>query len=265
MSAAPARSFTRLAVAIIIAALVISASALSYASFESTVTQTVTVGNDTMPNQPCSTEIYPTLTAGPADGNVPVLLMSPSTTGYVCITYQTAWQGNPSRFSSSWGSSSSDPYLVNGTFPLLPFLVVTYEGCGDPTASTTSTATVTRTESTTTTLTATATGGSSCMQIIYHSFDVGAVPSSITPTGTMDYFTVVYSVTAPSNSTGFYDSSAPWTGCLGMPMAVGYSASRVNGSDFTPQPVVECPAQPYSPVAEYVTGMSVTYVNLLSP
>lgn len=40
MSTAPARSFTRLAIAIVIAAVVISASALSYASFESTVTRT---------------------------------------------------------------------------------------------------------------------------------------------------------------------------------------------------------------------------------
>ena len=93
MSAAPTRSFTRLAVAVFVAALVISASALSYASFESTVTQTITVGNDTTPNQPCSSEIYPTLTSGPADENVPVLLMSPNTTGYVCVTYQTAWGG----------------------------------------------------------------------------------------------------------------------------------------------------------------------------
>ena len=122
---------------------------------------------------------------------------------------------------------------------MIPFLVVTYEGCSGPT------------------------GGASCNQIIYHSFDVGVVPSSITPTGTMDYFTVVYSVTAPSNSTGFYDSSAPWIGCEGMPMAVGYSASQVSASDFTQQPVVFCPAQPYTPVAEYVTGMSVTYVDLL--
>jgi hypothetical protein len=42
MSTAPTRNFTRLAVAIIMAAVIVSASALSYASFGSTVTKTVT-------------------------------------------------------------------------------------------------------------------------------------------------------------------------------------------------------------------------------
>jgi len=42
MDAAPVRNFTRLAIAIIIAALVISAAALSYSSLEATVTKTLT-------------------------------------------------------------------------------------------------------------------------------------------------------------------------------------------------------------------------------
>jgi hypothetical protein len=41
MSVTPVRSFTRLAFAIVIAAVVISASVLSYSSFEETVTRTV--------------------------------------------------------------------------------------------------------------------------------------------------------------------------------------------------------------------------------
>jgi hypothetical protein len=42
LSSAPLRSYTRIAIAIVIAAVVLSASALSYASFEATVTRTVT-------------------------------------------------------------------------------------------------------------------------------------------------------------------------------------------------------------------------------
>jgi hypothetical protein len=42
LSAPPARNFTRLAVSIIIAAVLVSASALSYSSFEATTTRTVT-------------------------------------------------------------------------------------------------------------------------------------------------------------------------------------------------------------------------------
>ena len=79
----------------------------------------------------------------------------------------------------------------------------------------------------------------------------------------MNFVTIVYVITALSNSTGFYDETAPWTGCIGMPMAVGYSASQVNASDFTQPPFHGCFVQLFVPVAEYATGMNVTYVNLL--
>lgn len=76
----------------------------------------------------------------------------------------------------------------------------------------------------------------------------------------MNYVTIVYIITALGNSTGFYSESAPWTGCFGMPMAVGYSASQVNASDFfLPQPPVHgCFVLLSNPIAEYVT-----YVNLI--
>ena len=47
METQPVRNFTRVAVAIVVAAIVISAAALSYSSFESTVTKTVFTGTDT--------------------------------------------------------------------------------------------------------------------------------------------------------------------------------------------------------------------------
>jgi hypothetical protein len=74
---------------------------------------------------------------------------------------------------------------------------------------------------------------------------------------------VIYDYTALNNSTGFYDETAPWTGCLGMPMAVGHPASQVNATDFTLAVwLPECPPIGLNPVAEYTAGMNVTYVNI---
>jgi hypothetical protein len=80
MSATPTRSFTRLAFAIVIAALVISASALSYASFEATVTRTVTTTGN-----PSSTTTISTSTesTGPS---------SSSSTGTVIVPQGTTYQ-----------------------------------------------------------------------------------------------------------------------------------------------------------------------------
>jgi hypothetical protein len=55
LSTTPARDFTRLAVAIVVAAVVISASALSYSSFERTVTTTSTVTFETVNTTSCTT------------------------------------------------------------------------------------------------------------------------------------------------------------------------------------------------------------------
>ena len=49
MSATPARSYTRLAIAVVVAAVVISASVLSYSSFEATVTVTTTAATSSAP------------------------------------------------------------------------------------------------------------------------------------------------------------------------------------------------------------------------
>lgn len=166
--------------------------------------------------------------------NEPVLLMDPNSTGYVCVTYQTAWQGNAALYSFD-SSYSSSPFITNGTYTFYPFTVANYYGCGEPPLA--------------------------CSEVIYHAFKVEALPSSVRPMGIMDYVTVVYSLTTPSNSTGFYSQSAPWTGCQGLPMEVGYSASQVNASDFTKVPSIECPVQLFVPVAEYVTGMNVTHIN----
>jgi hypothetical protein len=70
------------------------------------------------------------------------------------------------------------------------------------------------------------------------------------------------------NTTRFVRNSRATIGfsmCIGMPMAVGYSAAQVNASDFPQPPSHSCFVQLFDPVAEYVTGMNVTYVNALQP
>ncbi|MDV3292637.1 MAG: hypothetical protein LYZ70_00015 [Nitrososphaerales archaeon] len=165
--------------------------------------------------------------------------MRPNSTGYVCVTYQTARQGNQTLYLSD-STYNSYPLLVNGTYRFNPILPTKYK-CS------------------------TANGIISCEQTISQSFKVRVLPSSMRPSASMNYVTVVYAVNALSNATGFYDESAPWTGCIGMPMAVGYSASQVNASDFTQPPPHSCFVQLFVPVAEYATGMNVTYINRLQP
>jgi len=158
--------------------------------------------------------------------------MSPNSTGYVCVTYVTAWSGNPSEFVSRLISFG----LPNGTISLSPFLVFSDPVCITPTCG------------------------------ISHSFNISVLPSSYTLSNETNYFTVVFVVKALSNSTGFYDVSAPGgPGCMGaIPMAVGYSASQVNASDFTGLPPTNCPAIPiwlYRPVADYASDMNVVFIK----
>jgi hypothetical protein len=89
---------------------------------------------------------------------------------------------------------------------------------------------------------------------------ISALPSSIQPSASTNYVTVVYTVSALSNSTGFYDSSAPFQHCSGMPMAVGYSAAQVNASDFAPRIVHPCVFLPFFPSSVSVIGMNATFI-----
>ena len=66
-------------------------------------------------------EVWNSSNPTPYEEHTPVLLMSPNTTGYVCVTYQTAWQGNQTLYHSDPAYSSS-PFLVNGSYtPCLSF------------------------------------------------------------------------------------------------------------------------------------------------
>jgi hypothetical protein len=239
------RHYAYVAIAIVMASAVISTALIFVTpTLQGTKTATETsiassVQTSISVYQPCDNYVWNASSSTPNNGSVPVLLMRPNSTGYICVVYQTAWQGNQSLYQSD-SMYNSYPFLVNGTYQFRPFLVDNYR-CS------------------------TANGISSCVQTTSHSFKITVLPDSIRPSASMNYVTVIFTVNALSNSTGFYDESAPWTACVSMPMAVGYSVSQVNASDFTHPPGSSCPVQLFVPVAEYVTGMNVTYVNRLVP
>lgn len=190
-----------------------------------TATSTTTLTVTSAVSQPCTEQVYNATTILTL-ANVPVLLMQPGSTGYVCVTYRSEWDGNPGQFNSQ--------FFPNGTYEFS--LSISKEHC------------VTNSSET------------SCTSAVSNSFVTGASPSSIRPSPATDYVDVLYTVTALSNSTGFYDRSAPYEYCIGMPMAVGYSASQVNASDFAPILIPPCPLLPFAPVSVSVVGMNVTYV-----
>jgi hypothetical protein len=109
-------------------------------------------------------------------------------------------------------------------------------------------------------------GENQCLPNDSHSFQNTVIPNNITLSGSFSFYTVVHVVRALSNATGFYDYSAPTRGScwLGVRMAVGYSASQVNATDFTQPLVSSCPGGPaldVAPVAEFVSGMNVTNIS----
>jgi hypothetical protein len=153
--------------------------------------------------------------------------MRPDSAGLVCVTYQSFWAGNATQYSQQ--------FFINGTFDFA--ISISREHCTS------------------------LGGGIQCSTIRSHSFLTGAFPSSIRPTVDTDYVTVVYAIAAMSNSTGFYDNSAPYEYCQTMPMAVGYSASQVNASDFAPPTITPCPFLPFTPSSVSIVGMNSTYVE----
>jgi hypothetical protein len=94
-------------------------------------------------------------------------------------------------------------------------------------------------------------------------FTITPIPDTIRPSENVTYVTVLYNVSALANSKGIYEYSAPYGYCGSMPMAVGYNASQLDGSDFPPRPPPHsCIAELYSPVAVEVVGIGVTYVDI---
>jgi len=152
---------------------------------------------------------------------IPVLLMQPNTTGYICVTYQ-----------SVSGSSPANANPLNGVWD------VRYSKCNANVC-------VTNVES--------------------HSFVVGkSVLNSSLPfvsNATVRYVSVIYSLTALGNSTGFYEHSAPLGYCNQMPLAVGRSASQLSASDFPDFYMSDCIMSQYAPIEVGVIGMQVANVE----
>ena len=160
-------------------------------------------------------------------GNLtPVILMQPNTVGYVCVTYTAAWAGDPSTFNatvSGWESL----YLKNGSYPLQLYF------------------------------------GDSSGRLAPNTFNITATPESVRPSANVTSVMVLYRVAALSDSKGFYENSVPYGYCGSVPMAVGYSASQVNGSDFPPRPPPHsCVAEMYAPTSVGVSGIGVTLVDI---
>src|SRR2546426_2673000 len=126
----------------------------------------------------------------PVGNATPVLLMQPRTTAAICVTYKASWSDDESRFNSTLQSQSF--WLQNGSYVFRMWIIKNNS--------------------------------------VSHSFTITPSPGSITPSQYVGYVTVLYRVSALQNSTGFYDQSAPFGYCGGIPMAVGYSASQAKGS-----------------------------------
>jgi hypothetical protein len=201
--------------------------ASSYLGTATTVTRTSTTAETISSGlaQVCSEQVWNTNSSS-TNADLPVLLMQPQSTAYVCVTYQSLWQGNASQYRNE--SFASGPYQFG--------LYMTKEHC-------------------TTTATKTSCTGST----FSNSFIISA-PVSFQPSAATDYVTVAFTVSSLSNSTGFYDGSAPFGDCSAMPMAVGYTASQVAASDFAPRVVPSCAIQAFSPSSVSVGGMNVTYI-----
>ena len=226
---------TILAGLVVVLIILASASAIEYnqiqgldSRIQSDQTSTVTVTTTTGLIQPCSDQVW-SANSSSTNADIPVLLMQPESTAFICVTYQSAWRGNPSTYQN-----------LSLVFQSYQFgLSISREQC------------------------VTSGGGTACTQNISHSFIISAIPSSIELSGTTDYVTVIYTVNSLSGSTGFYDNSAPYEYCGAMPMAVGYAATQVNASDFpdyTFPASIPCAFSAFTPASVSVGGMNATYI-----
>lgn len=162
--------------------------------------------------------------------SVPTLVMRPRQTGFVCVIYRSEPSGG-----TYLGAVQFERFL--GTFAVFS------SSCKIDSQ-----------------------GGISCHNTESQSFRVsGYVSNSTTPfvdNSTAFYYGAVYSVTALGNATGFYTASAPRPGCGGFPLAVGYSASQLNATDFLGFfKTTLCINGPFAPVQVGVIGIPVTMLD----
>lgn len=222
------RGYTKLAAAVVISGIVIGASVLALPFLQPQKTITTTVTQD----EPCVGgklvwNVNSTLGVTTPLYN-PVLLMERESTAYVCVVYQSYWKGDPSKFLSQIYPSGFNYSMLSASF----FLGVFYRTTESP--------------------------------AYVHNFIISASPSSIHFSNRTDFVDVMFTITALGNSTGFYDGSAP-LGCDGyMPLAVGYTSSQVNASDFTPPPLAQVSCGPlvdFQPYSVTIADMNFTVVH----
>ena len=151
--------------------------------------------------------------------------MQPNTAGYVCVTYSAAWAEDPSTFNAT--VLGWETLLKNGSYPFNLYF------------------------------------GDSSGRLAPNAFNITAAPGSVRPSANVTSVTVLYRVAALSDSKGFYEDSVPYGYCGSVPMAVGFSTSQVNGSDFPPRtPPHSCIAELYAPTSVGVSGIGVTLVDI---
>jgi len=216
-------AWTKALVAVLLVAVVLLAGVVVHQQETMSPRGTTAVA----PPQPC-----PGVLAWSIDSNqstTPVLLMQPNTTADACVTYQTWWQGNPNyNFTGSLGRPA-------GTWVFYPFSVANEQCSPSPYG---------------------------CGPIISHAFRISVSPASVNYSVFTDYVTVLYTITALANSTGYYSNSVPYYACSSMPLAVGHSSSEINASDFGPFISGSCGIQlPLYPVSVSVVGMAVTGIK----
>ena len=210
-------------VAVLLVAVVFLAGVVAYQQETMSPRGTTIVA----PPQPCPGVLA--WSSGSNQSTTPVLLMQPNTTADACITYQTWWQGNPNyNFTGSLGRPS-------GTWVFYPFSGANERCSPSPIG---------------------------CGPVVSNAFRISVSPASVNYSVFTDYVTVLYTITALANSTGYYSNSVPYQTCSSMPLAVGHPASEINASDFGPLIYGSCGLLlPLYPVSVSVVGMTVTEIK----
>jgi hypothetical protein len=170
------------AIAIVIAGILISASLYVAVEAPTTTTTTTTKAN-LPPVSPCQSFLWNESSLGSPSG-FPVLLMRPNSTGYICVTYQTAFDFN---LFSVQNPTQFRPFEIGG-------------------------------------LCSRSNGVATCASSDSHSFVNAVTPNSLTLSGNNTFFTVIYIVTALGNSTRFHNYGGIGPGCEEEAMAAGFSA-----------------------------------------
>ncbi len=179
-------------------------------------------------NVKCDGKLVPQI--GYKNNTIPVLLMQTNSTATVCVTYQTL---------SDWASYPNKDIYPKGIaqFALgigrneCKHYDESYYGCSyRPTPP--------------------------------DLFRITAIPNvlNITSATNGTNFTIMYKIYAAPNSKGFYDSSVPTDGCESYPLAVGYVATQVKASDFSPLIGIPCFATLYVVDSVRISGMDYTNI-----